>query len=241
MRSRKKAPMLATALQGRRPVYPPGACRSCSSCVAARPSIPAGHCPACVTRSRAGTDTAAPRTPGSAGPRLHPVMAADPRRRIPAFAALPWRCQPGHSGRAQSGKGPSMYEMEGPLPGLAAPAGQLPGLAARRAARRGQVPVRGTGLPAPPTFPGLPPGGARFRTVTTFLLPLRAPRKSPRPAISRFPLFTKESTGNGQLSAFDGGYPPACSQHVHRLPWCEPENTATAGAECWVSCNQLAT
>jgi len=37
------------ALQGGRSVCPPGACRSWSSGVAARLSIPAGHCPACVT------------------------------------------------------------------------------------------------------------------------------------------------------------------------------------------------
>ena len=60
--------------------------------------------------------------------------------------------------------GPSMYEMEGPCPAAPAPAGQLPGLRrAPRAARRGQVPARGAGLPAPPAFPASPPGGARFQ------------------------------------------------------------------------------
>jgi hypothetical protein len=56
-----------------------------------------------------------------------------------------------------------MYEMEGALPGLAAPAGQLPGNPALRAGHRGQTPARGAGFPIPPTFPGFPLSGARFR------------------------------------------------------------------------------
>jgi hypothetical protein len=56
-----------------------------------------------------------------------------------------------------------MYEMEGALLGLAAPADQLPGFPALRAGHRGQTPALSTGFPVPPTFPGLPLGGARFR------------------------------------------------------------------------------
>jgi hypothetical protein len=83
-------------------------------------------------------------------------------------------------------QGPSMYEMEGPCPASPHRLASCPALPTPRAARRGQVPVRGAGLPAPPR-PGVAPGGARFRTVRTFLLPQRAPRKSPLPAISGFP------------------------------------------------------
>jgi hypothetical protein len=119
--------------------------------------------------------------------RTPPVPGHDcgpSRWRISGGCGVPWRCQPGHSGRAESRQGPSMYEMEGPCPASPHRLASCLALLAQRAARRGRVPVRGTDLPAPPTFPGSPPGGARFRTVRTFLLPSREPRKSPRPAIS---------------------------------------------------------
>jgi len=49
-----------------------------------------------------------------------------------------------------------MYEMEGPC--LASPHRLTSCLAVptQRAARRGRATARGTGLPAPPTFPGRP-------------------------------------------------------------------------------------
>jgi hypothetical protein len=128
-------------------------------------------------------------------------------------------------------QGPSMYEMEGPCPASPRWLASRPALPTPRAARRGQVPAQGTGLPAPPTFPGLPPGGARFRTAKTFLPPRRAARKSPRPAISGFSLSTIKSTESGWLSRFNYGYPRAHSQPIHR-PRCQPGNTTTAGAEC---------
>ena len=138
-------------------------------------------------------------------------------------------------------QGPSMYEMEGPCPASPHRLASCPALPTPRAARRGQVPVRETSLPAPPTFPGSPPGGARFRTVRTFLLPPRAPRKSPLPAISCF------SAIHGRLHRKAGSYPHFTAV-IHGLfttypqvPECQPENTTTAGAECPVLCNQLAT
>jgi len=51
-----------------------------------------------------------------------------------------------------------MYEMEGPYPASPHRLASCLALLAQRATRRGQVPVRATGLPAPPTFPGSPPG-----------------------------------------------------------------------------------
>ena len=106
-------------------------------------------------------------------------------------------------------QGPSMYEMEGPCPASPRRLASCPALPTPRAARRGQVPMRETSLPAPPTFPGSPPGGARFRTVRTFLLPPRAPRKSRCQPFLVFPLSTEDSTESRQLSAFHSGYPRA--------------------------------
>jgi hypothetical protein len=60
-------------------------------------------------------------------------------------------------------QGPPMYEMGGPCPASPRQAGQLPGLASAARRRRCRVPARGTGLQAPPTSPGSPPGGARFQ------------------------------------------------------------------------------
>ena len=77
-----------------------------------------------------------------------------------------------------------MYEMEGPFPASPPRAGQLPGLTG--AARRppGQVPVQGTGLPAPPTFPEVALGVVPVSSGGIFLLHARAPRKGLRLAIS---------------------------------------------------------
>ena len=125
-------------------------------------------------RLRPGAAAREPR-PCSAGP---PIIAAG----IPAVAGVPALARRSCRGRIRHG--PSMYEMEGPCPASPHRLASCPALPTPRAARRGQVPVRETSLPAPPTFPGSPPGGARFRTVKTFLLPPRAPRKSLRPAIS---------------------------------------------------------
>jgi len=59
--------------------------------------------------------------------------------------------------RAESGKAPLCMRWGG-LARLAAPSpASCRALLAPRAARQGQVPARGTGLPAPPTFPGVAP------------------------------------------------------------------------------------
>ena len=102
-----------------------------------------------------------PPAAAARGPRpccvLTQIMAAG----IPALPACrPWRRR---SCRAESGKAPPCMRWRG----LARPrrTGWPAGWSspAPRAARRGQVPARGAGLPAPPTFPGSPPGGARFQ------------------------------------------------------------------------------
>ena len=59
MGSREKAPTLA-ALPDRRPVYPPAARRSCSSCVAVRSSAPAGHCRPALPSHELERDAATP-------------------------------------------------------------------------------------------------------------------------------------------------------------------------------------
>jgi hypothetical protein len=60
-------------------------------------------------------------------------------------------------------QGPSMYEIEGPRPASPRRLASCPASPTPRAARRGQVPARRASLPAPPPFPGSPPGGTRFR------------------------------------------------------------------------------
>jgi hypothetical protein len=67
------------------------------------------------------------------------------------------------SATAESGKAPPCMRWRGlARPRRAKPASWLASLAPR-AARRCQIPVRGTGFPAPPRFPGSPQGGARFQ------------------------------------------------------------------------------
>ncbi len=98
-------------------------------------------------------------------PRLPPPVAARPpenlararsnpissRSAFPRLPGLPTLVKTSPAGRIR--QGPSMYEMEGPCPASPHQVGQLAGLPAPRAARRCQVPARGAGLPAPPTFP----------------------------------------------------------------------------------------
>jgi hypothetical protein len=81
----------------------------------------------------------------------------------PAAARLPQspacRCRPAGCLSGKIGRGPSMYEMEGPRPGLTAPAHRLLG----RRALPDLPPVSGppaisTGLPALPASPRSPPG-----------------------------------------------------------------------------------
>jgi hypothetical protein len=87
-------------------------------------------------------------------------------------------------------QGPSMYEMEGPCPAsphrlasrLAVPTPRAPAGPGTRARDRS---------PGSSHVPGIAPGWCPFPTVKTFLLPPRAPRKSPRLAVSDFSLSTK--------------------------------------------------
>ena len=163
--------------------------------VTVRPALP---------QPRPGTRRAGPidrRVSAAAQrPGPYPVMTADQSRwRIPAVArrAVAVLAKPFRPGRIR--QGPSMYEMEGPCPASPHRLASYLALLAQHATRRGQAPVRGTGLPAPPTFPGSPPGDARFRTVRTFLLPERAPRKSPQPShfrFSRYPRRNPRKTGS---------------------------------------------
>jgi hypothetical protein len=112
--------------------------------------------------------------PSSVRPR---IIAAG----TPAVAGVPAPVKTSPAGRIR--QGPSMYEMEGPCPASPHQAGQLAGLPVPRAARRCQVPARGAGRPAPPTFPGRP-GWCPFPTVKAFLQPPRTPRKALRSIIS---------------------------------------------------------
>jgi len=186
-RSRSRAPVVTAAVQDRQgrvsaaclPVTSSWPGTGCAPPV--RSSAPAGHCLPTATAS--WNVTRRPHQPpgpaASQGPRLYSavaprVIAAGISGRLPACRA---GAKPFLPGRIR--QGPSMYEMEGSRPASPYRLASCLAVPAPRAARRGQVPERGAGLPAPPTFPGSPPGGARFRTVRTFLLPLRAPRKNP--------------------------------------------------------------
>ena len=94
--------------------------------------------------------------------------------------------------RSESDKAPPCMRWRGlARPRHARTASCLASLAPR-AARRCQTPVRGTGFPAPPTFPGSPPGWCPFPTVKAFLPPPRARAQDPRPVKFRvFPLSTR--------------------------------------------------
>ena len=106
-------------------------------------------------------DAPAHQPPGSAfRSKTLPVPGHDrglSRWRIPAVASVPRRCQQRRSGRPESDKAPPRMRWRGP----ARPrrAGWPVARPCRRSAppARGQVPAQGTGLPAPPTFPGSPP------------------------------------------------------------------------------------
>ena len=195
MRSRKKAPVLAAAYRtgsGVSAGCPPAMLTLTRYGGASRPAraAPAGHRPGSVYRSHDLERGGPLRTPGSAARQGTAPRTGRDRGHgggaFPAVTGVPWgAARTSWPGRNR--QGPCMYEMQGPCPASPHRLASCPAVLAQRAARRGQAPVRGTGLPAPPTFPESPPGSARFRTVRTFLPPLRAPRKSPRPAISGFP------------------------------------------------------
>ena len=119
--------------------------RSCTGLLPAR-QLPRSPPPA--RRGRPGTSPVPGRTPDHRGRHFRGCRGAGPGKTF-----LPGRIR----------HGPSMYEMEGPCPASPRRLASCLALPAPRAARRGQVPARGTGLPAPPAFPGSPPGGARFQ------------------------------------------------------------------------------
>jgi hypothetical protein len=80
---------------------------------------PAGHCPACGYPSHELDRDAA--TPSNARFRSRsgtpPVPGHDcgpSRWRISGGCGVLWRCQPGHSGRAESGKAPPCMRWRGP-------------------------------------------------------------------------------------------------------------------------------
>ena len=193
MRSRSKAPMAATAYSTGGPgIHRPPAGHAhhdpARLPAAVRPRAAAIHYPACATTLTSWNLTRQPRQPPGSAPAKDLAVPSDDcgpsRWRIPAAAGVPSRCQQRRPGPPESDRAPPRMRWRGPARPRRAGWPVARPCPAPRAARRGQAPARGTGLPAPPTFPGSPPGGARFRTVKTFLLPPRAPRKSPRPAIS---------------------------------------------------------
>jgi hypothetical protein len=114
---------------------------------------------------------------------------------------------------------PPMYEMGGLAPASPRQVRPVAWLCWRHAPTAGaKHPCEGPGYPAPPTFPGSPPGWCPFPTVRAFLLPPRMPRKSLKSIISGSSAIHTVSTKGRQLSASVAGYPPVYSQPVHKLP-----------------------
>jgi hypothetical protein len=130
----------AAPATARHPVLRASAPRSCTSCCrAAAPTLTASGCGAPLRGSR----------PCSVVTQI-----------IAAASGVPTLAKTFLPGRIR--QGPSMYEIEGPCPASPRPGRQLAGSAGAARRPRCQVPVRGAGLPAPPTFPRLPPRGTRF-------------------------------------------------------------------------------
>ncbi len=115
-------------------------------------------------------------------------------------------------------KVPSMYEMQGTLPGLAAKASQLPGRPMPRAARQSQEPARGSGFPTPPTSRSCPQAVpvSNGESISTASARDRASLLPHHFLV--FSLPAQVSTGCDWLSAFIVGFPPPYAQPVHRLP-----------------------
>jgi hypothetical protein len=99
-------------------------------------------------RGRPGTSPVPGRTPDHRGRHSRGCRVPAPARR---------------SCREESGTAPPCMRWRGRARPRRAdwPVAWSSPRAARR--RRGQVPARGAGLPAPPAFPASPPGGARFQ------------------------------------------------------------------------------
>jgi hypothetical protein len=111
-----------------------------------------------------------------------------------------------------------MYEMEGALPGLAAPDRPVTRPSRRRAPpARARHPYEAP-VSRPLPRPGVAPGRCPFPTVKVFLLPPGMSCKGLRQFILGFFSIHTMSTKSWELSAFDNGYPPVNAQCVHRLP-----------------------
>jgi len=142
--------------------------RSARRCVRARPAR--------RTRgSGLGQDGIGQQGRHRCSPPLRQLVAGQ-RRPTQGTAGIPADARRAGAGKKTSCRGrirqgPPMYEMEGPCPASLRRLTGCPASLAPRAARRCQVPVRRTGFPAPPTFPGWPPGWYPFPTVKAFLLP----------------------------------------------------------------------
>jgi hypothetical protein len=224
-RPRSRPTVVTAAVQDKRAGYPPPACLPVTSSQpvrAARRRCAQVRRPVTVRRNRSHKrerDTPAPPATGlGSQPRASPLRGRGPGssrlplQRLPACpaGATPFRL-------ARIRQGPSMYEMEGPCPASPQRTASCLAVPAPRAARRGQVPVRETGLPAPPTFPGVAPRWCPFPTVRHFYC-IRGRRARARGQPFRVPpLSTQESTESGQLSPFHGGHPRVYSQSILSL------------------------
>ena len=204
--------------------------------VAVRPSAAAGHCPACVTSATRWNVTRRPvnhRVPPPVKDLAVPGHDRGPSRwRIPAVAGVPRRCQQRRSGRPESDRAPPCMRWRDPARPRRA------GWPVARPCRR-RAPPAGARYPRKgpvsrllPRSRGHPQGGARFRTVKTFLLPPRAPRKSTRPAISGSCPVHKVIHRKQAVIRIWRWLSTAYSQPIHRPPERKPENTGTAGAGC---------
>ena len=231
-----------------------------------RPGSAADHRPATADAgalARGGVPARDGAAPSHAGSNSGGSAARRPRAHAPARRGRPgtspvpgWT--PDHRGRHFCGRrgagpgktfrpgrirhGPSMYEMEGPCPASPRRLASCLVFAERRAPPAGaRYPREG------PVSRLLPRSRRRPRVVPVssgesiiYCLP-QAPRKSP--AASHF-LFFRYPRKAPQRA---GSYPHSTAV-IHGLftaypqvPECQPENTTTAGAECPVLCNQLAT
>lgn len=157
---------------------------------------------------------------GRAAPAA-PLVTSGLRCRAASWNLTRWSRRPPDSAAdrrpptAESGKAPPCMRWRGlTRPRCAQPTSCLASLEPR-AARRCQIPVRGTGFPAPPMFPGCPEV-VPVSNGEAFLLALRARAQDPVASKFGFSAIHTVPTETGQLSAPDTGYPPAYTQHIHK-------------------------
>ena len=182
-----------------------------SSIYPIRPGYATGHAPACANRRCSPSpDQPVGTEPGSSTFRTPSIMAARDAKPATSRASPPICHDRRVSGRPESGKAPPCMRWRGlARPRHARPASCLAS-PVPRAARRCQTPVRGTGFPAPPTFPGSPPRWCPFPTVKAFLPP--PPARAQDPAASKFRVFPP-STRYPQKA----GIYPHLAVVIHRL------------------------